>query len=747
MTVAVATSSRITNDNQLSEAHAPATVALALLTIVTAISMCRVFPDWAYLRPMLVVCIGVHAVMCVLRMLKVTAWLALPTGLVALAVLIGLIYFRDSTRFGLPTGDTVEQFRISMRLVWRQFPTAVSPVPSEGSFAIAATTALALCAWLADSFAFRAFGRAEAVVPAGVVFIFTSALGVDRNRVLVAALWIGAAILTVAALRMAHSRDDSAWMGKRRQSLWSALPAAVAFALFATTGALAVAPQLPGAGDKALLDTRNRDGGTTEVVSPLVDIRSRLVNRGNVELFTVSTTNPDYLGLTALARFDGTRWTPLAEDARVADGTLTAPAPNAELVLQEITIKKLGGPLAPAARTATSASWTGRTMLYAEEAGALFVDGGLQPGYQYQVTSANSQATDTELRGTTVDRAPNSIYYQLPAGIPQEIYDVAQAVTAQATTPFDKALALQTWFRTQFEYSTTVQRGHNDDAMLNFLRIKKGYCEQFSATFATMARAIGLPARVMVGFTQGQKRADGLYHVAGRHAHAWDEVWFDGYGWQVFDPTPGRGSASAEVHTGVAPAQQEGNGTPGGTTGDNVPTPSFTPPSIPRDRPENEGPTGPTTPRNSVVASSSDGSSLGGWIIAAILLAIVAWVLVMPRVLTRWSRHRSRDPVDRVTSAWAATVRSLTMAGAPRVAGATPIEYARSVDVGRSETVEIARLVTRAVYSPRGVDDSAAARSELLRGEVDSACRARMSLATRMLEHLDPRAAWGRITG
>ncbi len=747
MTVAVTTRSRTTSDNQLSEAHAPATVALTLLTVVTAISMCRVFPDWAYLRPMLVVCIGVHAVMGVLRMLKVTAWLALPTGLVALAVLIGLIYFRDSTRFGLPTGDTIEQFRISMRLVWRQFPTAVSPVPSEGSFAIAATTALALCAWLADSFAFRAFGRAEAVVPAGVVFIFTSALGVDRNRVLVAALWIGAAILTVAALRMAHSRDDSAWMGKRRQSLWSALPAAVACALFATTGAVAVAPQLPGAGDKALLDTRNRDGGTTEVVSPLVDIRSKLVNRGNVELFTVATTNPDYLGLTALARFDGTRWTPLAEDARVADGTLTPPAPNAELVLQEITIKKLGGPLAPAARTATSASWSGRTLLYADEAGALFVDGGLQPGYQYQVTSASSQATASELRGTTVDRAPNSIYYDLPPGIPQEIYDVAQAVTAQATTQFDKALALQTWFRTQFKYSTTVQRGHNDDAMLNFLRIKKGYCEQFSATFATMARAIGLPARVMVGFTQGQKRSDGLFHVAGRHAHAWDEVWFDGYGWQVFDPTPGRGSASAEAHTGVGPEQQEGNGTPGGTNSDNVPTPSFTPPSIPRDRPENEGPTGPTTPRNPVVSSSSGGSSSGGWIIAAILLAIAAWVVAMPRVLTRWSRHRARDPVDRVTSAWAATVRSLTMAGAPRVAGATPMEYARSVDVGRSETVEIARLVTRAVYSPRGVDDSAAARSELLRGEVDAACRARMGLATRLLDHLDPRAAWGRIAG
>ena len=87
------------------------------------------------------------------------------------------------------------------------------------------------------------------------------------------------------------------------------------------------------------------------------------------------------------------------------------------------------------------------------------------------------------------------------------------------------------------------------------------------------------------------------------------------------------------------------------------------------------------------------------------------------------------------------------MAGAPRVNGSTPLEFARSVDVGKAETVEIARLVTRAVYSPRGVDVSAADRSELLRSEVDAACRARMSFVSRLLDHLDPRSAWGRITG
>jgi transglutaminase-like putative cysteine protease len=663
-------------------------------------------------------------------------------------VLLGLIYFRDSTRFGIPTGDTIEQFRTSMRLVWKQFPHAVSPVPSEGSFAIAATTALALCSWLADSFAFRAFGRAEAVVPAGVVFVFTSALGVDRNRVLVAALWIGAAILTIAALRMAHSRDDSAWMGKRRQSLWSALPAAITCALFATTGAAAVAPNLPGAGQKALLDTRNRDGDVTEIVSPLVDIRSRIVNRGNIELFTVKTDTPRYLALTSLANFDGTRWSTLAEGVRTADGTLTDGPIGSETVTDEITIKKLGGSLAPAARSATAAAWQGdRNMLWADQAGALFVDGGLEPGYTYQVTSVDNDPSPDQLRTASVTGAPNQVYYDLPAKFPNSVRTLASEVVADATTPYDKARALQDWFRTTFKYSLTVQRGHSDDAILNFLRIKEGYCEQFSATFAAMARSLGLPTRVMVGFTPGQLRSDGLYHVAGRHAHAWDEVWFDGYGWVLFDPTPGRGAPGAEGHTGVAPAQEEGTGTRGGTTSDNVPTPSVSIPSVQRPVTENDGKTAPATPRNPVLQTTSDDGSSSGLIVSLVVLALLAWFFAMPRVIKRWSRHRAKSAADRVTSAWAATVRTLTMAGAPRMAGATPLEYARSVDFGRAEAIEIARLVTRAVYSPRGVDDSAADRSELLREEVDAACRPRMSWMTRLLDHLDPRSALDRITG
>jgi len=134
---AIARTRVINNDEALG--HVPATLALTFLTFVTAISLCRVFPDWAYLRPMLVVCFGVHAVMYLLRVLRVNAWLALPTGLVAMGVLIGLIYFRDSTRFGLPTSETIDQFRIAAiergkaqlvqadRKVWLEVPNASKP--------------------------------------------------------------------------------------------------------------------------------------------------------------------------------------------------------------------------------------------------------------------------------------------------------------------------------------------------------------------------------------------------------------------------------------------------------------------------------------------------------------------------------------------------------------------------------------------------------------------------------------------
>src|SRR6185295_5252213 len=105
-----------------------------------------------------------------------------------------------------------------------------------------------------------------------------------------------------------------------------------------------------------------------------------------------------------LAQFDGTRWTTIQEDTQPADGALGVPPPGSETVSDQFTIKKLGGPLAPAPRVATAATWQGdRNMLWLDQSEALFVDGGLEPGYTYQVTSADSDPSPDELRNATTD--------------------------------------------------------------------------------------------------------------------------------------------------------------------------------------------------------------------------------------------------------------------------------------------------------------------------------------------------------
>src|SRR5690606_14327556 len=103
------------------------------------------------------------------------------------------------------------------------------------------------------------------------------------------------------------------------------------------------------------------------------------------------------------------------------------------------------------------------------------------------------------------------------------------------------------------EYSTDIDSGHSTDALVDFLDSRRGYCEQFAGTFAAMARTLGIPARVAVGFTPGDPDpavAD-TFVVRGRHAHAWPEVWFPQVGWVPFEPTPGRGMPGATDYTGL----------------------------------------------------------------------------------------------------------------------------------------------------------------------------------------------------
>ncbi len=734
---------------RLDDARPVATFALAMLTTATVISLCRIFPGWDYLQPMLVLALGMHALAFVLRVARAPLMVALPVLLLALVVLLCIIYYRDTMTFILPSGRTFEVMRADLKVVLDQFPTAVAPV--EGSFVAATAAVVGLCVILSDTFAFRAMGRIEAVVPAGVLFVFTSALGADRNRILVAALWIGVALLTVATLRFSHADQEGGWMGSRRVSLGAALPAIMLVVGFSAVAAYAVGPHLPGAGEKALVDTKNRRGDETEVLSPLVDIRARLTKRGNSELFTVeSSDGGHYWRLTSLPDFDGNEWRPLKEDIReLGDrtGELTG-----TLTQQRFTIKKMGGNYVPSVYS--PATVQPPSVLWAGQTESLIVRNRLSTGDVIEVTAVLASPTLEQLQAATVGSTDLANTY-LPPGVPDSARNLAREVTANATSPFDRAIALQNFFRDNFTYNTNVQLGDSNNAIDVFLRDREGFCQQFAGTFAVMARSIGLPARVAVGYTPGQLGSDGLYHVFGRHAHAWPEVWFDGIGWVAFEPTPQRGNGDTSQFTGVAAAQAT-PATPGNNTGDTTPTtvrdPNNTGPSTSRPTDGRPQPGASTTTVVPAIASSG-GSSGTSSSVAVLLLSLVVlavlWVLLAPRVIAAMTARGHRSPRDRVIGAWHRACHELSLAGAPPVGGATPLEYVATAEqaTGVNDQLlrELAAQVTRCVYSRGEPDDRVAERCETLEHEVTARCKDIIPWSVRLRGMVDPRMMRRRL--
>jgi hypothetical protein len=105
-------------------------------------------------------------------------------------------------------------------------------------------------------------------------------------------------------------------------------------------------------------------------------------------------------------------------------------------------------------------------------------------------------------------------------------------------------LALESWFRAEFNYTRDLPSSAREATLEHFLFERRaGHCEYFSTALAVMLRSLGIPSREVNGFLGGQWSDFGQYlAVTQNEAHSWVEVWFPGYGWVPFDPTPASGS-------------------------------------------------------------------------------------------------------------------------------------------------------------------------------------------------------------
>jgi len=204
-------------------------------------------------------------------------------------------------------------------------------------------------------------------------------------------------------------------------------------------------------------------------------------------------------------------------------------------------------------------------------------------GLQYSVTSREAMPDQADENADPAP-IPGNIagnYLTFPKGPRDDLLKLAQQITAGARTPYQKAVDLQTYFRSSgFIYSIYASLPNGIRGLTQFLfHTRTGFCQQFAFAMAGLARLVGIPSRIAVGYTAGAPEGHGTWKVTTADAHAWPELYLSGLGWIRFEPTPGGagGTATAPQYgappgVGVAPTATPSTqpGLKGGTKGSRV---------------------------------------------------------------------------------------------------------------------------------------------------------------------------------
>lgn len=192
-------------------------------------------------------------------------------------------------------------------------------------------------------------------------------------------------------------------------------------------------------------------------------------------------------------------------------------------------------------------------------------------GLDYSLQSLDEQPAESALEAAGPPPADIARDYEsLPASYRQEpgLKAFATGITAGYNDSFEKALALQKWFDGGgFSYTLKAPSIGTAAQLATFIEAtKKGYCQQFAVAMAVLARFLGIPSRVAIGFTSGKRQLDGSYLVTTHDAHEWPELYFSGFGWLRFEPTPtgpaGQGSATTPSYSTLRPLSVGGAAPP-----------------------------------------------------------------------------------------------------------------------------------------------------------------------------------------
>ncbi|MBN9375042.1 MAG: transglutaminase domain-containing protein, partial [Cellulomonas sp.] len=518
------------------------------------------------------------------RALTRSAWLPSVVGLAAGVVGIVLAYGGDPAQPGAnPVSRTWGLGRQGLRLI----QDSMVPMPAQRSADVIVVTAAVGVFLLVDALALGAAVPALAALPLVAFWLPAVFLSFPTNGW--GLFWTGLSYLLLLAVGAAPPVSDAV---RLRQG-----SAIVGGAVATVVVALVAAPVLSSLPAWAAVALPNLGSGPTGPLqlSDSLDLRDSLGTRSSQAVLTYTVTTPDARAAAATAapgaptptpsptaglppnatsvgplraftvdQFDGREWhrsdatlgRGWAPDQVLGGGAGTPQVidpTNPRVLDVSVTLNNLQQsqlPITTFARTLqVDGQWT-------YDATRDEVDGRTPTtaGQQYSMQVYVPTLTADELKKAGVETPPGpDDYLQLPDS--QHLADIralAKQVVGTAATPYDEAMALQTYLRStaNFTYDTRVPPATTKDAVWDFLQDRRGYCVQFATAMAIMGRTLGIPTRVAVGFLPGTVQPNGggfTYVVTGKQAHAWPELYFRGYGWVRFEPTPAQQTGQPPV--------------------------------------------------------------------------------------------------------------------------------------------------------------------------------------------------------
>jgi transglutaminase-like putative cysteine protease len=663
------------------------TVIAAVATLFSSIGLYPLFESSGWVWSGLGAIVAVAAGGVLARRLRLSAPVHLLAGIGALCLYVTVRYTAGQALLGVvPTPASLARLSDLVDEGWRAANRYAAPVPLGPGIELLSTLGIGAVAALVDLLAVRLRRAAPAGLPLLALYSVPAAIRDDSVSWLAFALGAGGFL----ALLLADAREQvigwgrpvftRRWAGPRapgpaaaewagpRPPAQRALPDSAALnaagrriGVAAVAIAVAVPTVLPGIRPDGLLGLGGKGGGggggsqTLTTPDPLVSLKRELASQSDAEVLTYTTDDPspDYLRMYALDLFDGQRWTHSkweSEPRHRIGGKPLPPAPGLSLPGTTVTTqmrvsdKVRAMTFLPLPYPPTEVSARGDWRVH-EPSLMVFSPDDEAGGRSFTVKSLRVKPTADQLETAGI-QPPSSLrpYTTVPQILPRQVHDLVERITGAegADTAYERAMRLQRYFTQpgRFTYDTSTPQPRRASDLVAFLiEDQRGYCEQFAAAMALMARMADIPARVAVGYTPGVREANGKWVVRSRDAHAWPELYFEGAGWVRFEPTPagslGQGTAVVPEHArprAASTASRSPGATPSASATTSAPAPSSTPSAAAGQRPDRTDPgAGTGAPEES------------GWDLPAGRLAgagLVLMILMAPMIARLLGRRR-----------------------------------------------------------------------------------------------------------